>query len=250
MAETAAPRAAGRTRWTPRLWRWHRWLAWLVALQVAAWVFGGALFAWLPFQAWVKSADSVAKPSAPLPSGWNQALGRADLPDAPVLSVSSVTTARGPAWQIRHQGKDDTWLFANGHALAPPDEAAVRVFAQSLYRGSGRLVEVQRLAKPPRQLGIVREIGERVDVWAVRFDDPLATRIYVDARSGQFVAARTEAWVLYDFFWRLHVMDYSAGEDFNNPVLRAAVLAALALVITGGVLLVLSVRRRRQSLRR
>jgi hypothetical protein len=52
--------------------------------------------------------------------------------------------------------------------------------------------------------------------------------------------------VLYDFFWRLHVMDYSAGEDFNNPVLRVAVLAALALVITGGALLVLSVRRRRR----
>jgi hypothetical protein len=244
MAEQAVPPSAGRARWTPRLWRWHRWLAWLVALQVAAWVGGGALFAWLPFQAWVKSAESVAKPSAPLPAGWNQALGRAELPQAPVLSVSSVTTARGPAWQIRHKGLEDTLLSASGHALRPPDETAVRVFAQSLYRGPGRLVEVHRLAKPPRRLGIVRELGERVDVWAVRFDDPLATRIYVDARTGQFVAARNEAWVLYDFFWRLHVMDYNAGEDFNNPMLRAAVLAALALVITGGVLLVLSVRRR------
>ena len=84
----------------------------------------------------------------------------------------------------------------------------------------------------------------RANLWVARFDDTLATRIYVDARTGQFVAARNEAWVLYDFFWRLHVMDYNAGEDFNNPMLRAAVLAALALVITGGVLLVLSVRRR------
>jgi ABC-type dipeptide/oligopeptide/nickel transport system ATPase subunit len=57
-----------------------------VALQVAACVFGGALFAWLPFQDWVKSAESVTKPSAPLPSGWNQALGRAELPDATVLA--------------------------------------------------------------------------------------------------------------------------------------------------------------------
>jgi hypothetical protein len=108
MAEQAVPQAAGRTRWTPRLWRWHRWLAWLVALQVAAWVIGGTLFAWLPFQDWVKSAESVSKPSASLAAGWNQALGRAELPDAPVLSVASAITARGPAWHIRHPGSQDT----------------------------------------------------------------------------------------------------------------------------------------------
>ena len=246
MAEEKAKRSDGRTRWTPRLWRWHRWLAWLVALQVAAWVVGGALFAWLPFQAWVKSAETVSKPSASLPAGWHQALGRAALPDGAVLSVASVITARGPAWQIRHVGGQDTWLWASGEPLVPPDDVAVRGFAQSLYKGPGRLVAVMRVADAPRRLGIVRETAGRADLWVARFDDTLATRIYVDARTAQFVAARNEAWVLYDFFWRLHVMDYNAGEDFNNPMLRAAVLAALALVITGGVLLVLSVRRRRR----
>ncbi len=235
-----------RSHWTPRLWRWHRWLAWLVALQVAAWVVGGLLFAWLPFQAWVKSADSVSKPSATLPARWSEALGRAQLPDAPVLSVANVATARGPAWQVRHPQGPDTWLSASGAPLVPPDEAAVAAFAQSLYRGAGRLAAVERLAEPPRRLGIVRETGARADLWVARFDDSLATRLYVDARSGQFVAARNEAWVLYDFFWRLHVMDYSDGEDFNNPLLRAAALAAVALVTTGAVLLVLSLRRRRR----
>lgn len=236
----------GRSSWTPRLWRWHRWLAWLVVLQVTAWVGGGVLFAWLPFQAWVKSADSVAKPSAILPTGWAEALGRAQLPAAPVLSVASVTTARGPAWQIRHPARPDTWLSANGAPLTPPDEAAVAAFAQSLYRGAGRLAAVERLVEPPRRLGIVRETGARADLWVARFDDTLATRLYVDARSGQFVTARNDAWVLYDFFWRLHVMDYSAGEDFNNGLLRAASLAAMALVVSGGALLLLSIRRRRR----
>ena len=246
MAEEKAKRSGGRTRWTPRLWRWHRWLAWLVALQVAAWVVGGALFAWLPFQAWVKSAETVSKPSASLPAGWHQALGRAALPDGAVLSVASVITARGPAWQIRHMGSQDTWLSASGEPLAPPDDVAIRGFAQSLYKGSGRLVAVMRVAEPPRRLGIVRETAGRANLWVARFDDTLATRIYVDARTGQFVAARNEAWVLYDFFWRLHVMDYSDGEDFNNPLLRAAVLGATALVLTGVLLLALSLRRRRR----
>ena len=244
MADTSSASSPGRSLWTPRLWRWHRWLAWLVALQVAAWVLGGALFAWLPFQAWVKSGDAVVKPVMQLPAGWVQGLARAVLPQAPVLSVASVATASGPAWQIRHSGRADTWLRADGQPLSPPDEALARGFAQSLYRGPGRMAAAQRLTESPRRLGIVREAGTRADLWVVHFDDALATRIYIDARSGQFVAARNEAWVLYDFFWRLHVMDYSEGEDFNNALLRAAALAALALVFSGLGLLGMSLRRR------
>lgn len=232
--------------WTPRLWRWHRWLAWIVALQVSAWILGGALFAWLPFNSWVKSAERVLKPSQPLPVGWAQLLSRAALPDAPVVSVASVATAGGPAWQIRHAGRADTWLAADGRPLPPPDEAAVRSFAHSLYRGTGRMVQVQRLSEPMRRMGIVREAGARSDLWVARFDDALATRLLIDARSGQLVAARNEAWVLYDFFWRLHVMDYDGGEDFNNPLLRGAVLAALALLITGACLLGSSLARARR----
>ena len=137
-----------------------------------------------------------------------------------------------------------------GGALPPPDAAAVTRFAQQLYTGPGTLARVQRLAEVPRRLGLVRELGARQNVWQARFDDALQTRLYVDATSGELLAVRTEAWVLYDFFWRLHVMDYSEGEDFNNPLLRAASLAALALVLTGSALVTLALARawrRRQA---
>jgi len=103
---------------------------------------------------------------------------------------------------------------------------------------------VQRLAESPLRLGIVREAGERRDLWLARFDDRLQTRLYVDGRSGELLAVRNEAWVVYDFFFRLHVMDYQGGDDFNNPLLRAAATVALGLVLTGLVLLGLSLRRR------
>lgn len=41
---------------------------------------GGLLFAWLPLQAWVKSADAVAKPQAALPAQWARALASAAPP--------------------------------------------------------------------------------------------------------------------------------------------------------------------------
>jgi hypothetical protein len=49
---------------------------------------------------------------------------------------------------------------------------------------------------------------------------------------------------------RLLIIDpigcFSGGEDFNNPLLRAAVLGATALVLTGVLLLAMSLRRRRR----
>ncbi len=238
----------------PRFFRWHRWLAYAVALQVLAWVLGGLIFAWLPFQGWVKGKDWVDAPKLALPADWAQPLLRvaaaaATSASAPPLSISSVATAQGPAWRLRSAG-GETWWTSSGEALPAPDAAAVTRFAQGLYRGPGQLAQVQRLAEAPRRLGLVRELGGRKDIWQARFEDALQTRLYVDARSGELLAVRTEAWVIYDFFWRLHVMDYSEGEDFNNPLLRTASIAAALLVATGSVLVTLSLARawrRRQA---
>lgn len=226
-----------------RFFRWHRWLAYLVGVQLLAWMLGGLVFAWVPFQAWVKGGDAFVKPQQPLPAGWAQALSAAPAGAAgPVLSLRSVATAGGPALLLR-RASGEQWLAAAGGELPPADAASVGRYARSLYRGAGALAEVQRLDHVPPRLGIVRELGERQGVWRARFDDRLATRMYFDARSGEFLAVRNDAWVLYDFFWRLHVMDYSEGEDFNNSLLRASATAAFALLATGSVLVTLALRR-------
>lgn len=225
-----------------RFFRWHRWLGYLVALQVLVWVLGGAVFAWLPFQAWVKSQDAVAKPAAVLAAGWAQRLAAGLPSDQPLVSVQSVTTARGMAWRLRST-QGERWVDADGRDLRPPDDAAVRAFAMALYKGAGRLEGVALLPQVPPRLGIVNELVAPRAVWQARFGDALQTRLYIDSRSGELLAARNEAWVWYDFFWRLHVMDYGGGEDFNNPLLRAAAPLAVGLALTGLVMLTLALRR-------
>ncbi|MBL8341531.1 MAG: PepSY domain-containing protein [Rubrivivax sp.] len=229
----------------PRFFRWHRWLAWVVAIQVLAWVAGGFVFTWLPFKAWVKGEEHVRRPQQPLPADWARQVARhlEAHPGASVLAVTSVLTPAGPALKLRH-AKGETWVGADGQALAPPDEAAMRAFARRHYLGdAGTALAVQRLPSVPPRALIVREAGERTDLWRASFDDFVGTRLYFDARSGELVAMRNDAWVLYDFFWRLHLMDYTAGDDFSHPLVKAASLAALALVLTGAVLAVLAVRR-------
>ena len=227
-----------------RFFRWHRWLGWLVAVQVLAWIVGGLVFTWLPFKPWVKSEDAVRQPQQVLPVDWAAHVARhmagAALP--PVIAVQSVATASGPALRLRHAG-GDTWLSAHGGELAAPDAAAIARHARSLYRGGGALSQVEKLTEVPARLLIVREAGASRNVWRASFDDALGTRLYFDGRSGQLLAARNDAWVLYDFLWRLHLMDYANGEDFNHWLIKAASLLAFGLVLTGLVLAGLALRR-------
>ncbi len=228
--------------------RIHRWLGWLIGLQVLVWVTGGVVFSLVPFNPWVKGGDTVKPPTVVLPAGWAERAApalqaAAQLGD--VAAVAAVATPQGPALRVSYRaGPKPAIVPADGTAWAPPDEAALRRFATGLYQGQATVTALERVAQVPRRLGIVAETAGRGDLWRLRFDDALSTRIYLDGRTGEFVTSRNEAWVWYDFFWRLHIMDYADGEDFNGTLLRVASLAAWALVIAGALLAALAARRR------
>lgn len=226
---------------TTQAWRWHRWLGWAAGLQVLVWVSSGVLFAWLPFEPWVKGGEQLQRPVlslAALPPGLE------GIDPARVTALAAVATPRGTAWRIGLKGEPrPAYRPLSGGAWVPPDAAAVRAFALTLVPRAGEPLAVERLATVPARLGIVQETGGRGELWRVRFGDGLGTRLYLDGEGGDLVALRNEAWVWYDFFWRLHIMDYGGGEDFNNSLLRAASLLSWALVAAGAVLSVLAARR-------
>jgi uncharacterized iron-regulated membrane protein len=228
--------------------RIHRWLGWLVGLQVLVWVVGGLVFSIVPFQPFVKANDTVKPPKVTLPTGWATLVApglQAAAALGEVAAVTTVVTPHGAALRVNYRGaRPPSLVLADGRPWSAPDEAAVKRFASSLYTGSAGVLAVERLASVPPRLGIVAETGGRGDLWRVRFDDGLATRIYLNGSTGEFVTSRNEAWVWYDFFWRLHIMDYSGGEDFNNTLLRVASVSAFGLVAAGAVLAVLALRRR------
>jgi len=162
-----------------------------------------------------------------------------------VVAVAAVGTPQGPALRVSYRADHDPVIvLADGTAWMPPDGAAVRRFAVSLYQGQANVTAVERMSSVPSRLGIVAETGGRGDVWRVGFDDTLATRIYLNGNTGEFLTSRNEAWVWYDFFWRLHIMDYTGGENFNGTLLRLASVTAFSLVLAGAVLATLAVRRR------
>lgn len=234
-------------RLSPLTFRLHRWLGWIVGLQVLAWIAGGLLFAWLPFEPWVKGQAVAQAPALQLPADWAQRAAAA-APAAALQGLQAVRLPQGAALKLRHEG-ETRWLLLDGRDWQEPEAAAIAGLAREVYRGEGRLLGVERLAQLPRRLLIVDEVGGRTDLWQARFDDGLRTRLYFDGRSGEYLFVRTEAWVWFDFFWRLHIMDYGHGHDFNGGLLRAASVLALALSLAGLLLALLALRRQLRTRR-
>ncbi len=229
----------------------HRWLAYAVGVQLVLWVAGGLVFSLMPFQAWVKGGDVLRKPQPVLSTDWpaHVSVALAATPAVAVTGVIAIATPHGSALKLSVSGQERPVIVrADGGAWTSPDAAAIGRFAATLYGGDGRLLDAVPIgAGAVTRLGIVDETGGRPNLWRVRFDDRLATRLYFDGHSGEFVALRNEAWVWYDFFWRLHIMDYRGGEDFNHAIVRVAAVGAGLMVLAGAVLTVLAARR---SLRR
>lgn len=222
--------------------RVHRVMSYFVFAQVLAWVTGGVVFALLPFDGVVKGGAYVTKPEPVLSEGWAAAVAGPLSGLRGVKHVGAFASPWGPALRVRHEG-GETRLRADGRALPDADSASVAAAARAIYRGPGALAEVRRVERAARRLGIVDETGGRRDLWRARFGDRLGTRLYFDGPSGEYLTVRNEAWVAYDFFWRLHIMDYGGGEDFNNLPLRVFAVSALGFALSGAVLTVSAARR-------
>ncbi|MFZ5668731.1 MAG: PepSY domain-containing protein [Pseudomonadota bacterium] len=212
----------------------HKWVGLAVGIQVLFWVAGGLVMTVLPIER-VRSEHHLAEAKPPplalevlLPA--DEAARRARV--RPV-EAQLRTTPRGPVWSFRTAGGGDPLIVAasTGAPLPPmtPDEA--RAAAVSAYVGEGRPLAVRLLDQAPA------ETGKSGPLWRVDFDDAEKTTFYLSPQSGEVVSRRSDVWRFYDFFWRLHIMDWKDGENFNHPLIIAAALLSLAIVATGFILL-------------
>lgn len=228
-------------------------MGYLVGVQVLLWIAGGAVFAWLPFQDQVKSAALVRAPSLSLDGQAWQALRERGLAFTPqgLTGLKLLPSAQGPVLQWK-DGAGQGCRRLDGTPCQAVDEAQAVGFARALYQGPATTpaTAVRLQSGAPTQWGIVREFRSSTPAWQVRFQDDWQQRVYISVATGEYLGARNDRWVLYDFFWRLHVMDYSEGEDFNHPLIQVASALALLLSLSGVVMLAFALRREWRQWRR
>ena len=211
----------------------HKWVALFVGIQLLLWTVSGLVFTLLDPKN--VSGELLASPPA-MPT----------LSAEVTLSDPTVwmgTYANRSVHEVSLRPLDDDWVYRIVHeggielrraedgALVVIDAAGARRLARNHYQGEGRLVGVQYLAESTLE---TREAGA---TWRATFDDPDGTSLYFSADDGALVAARSDTWRVFDFFWMLHTMDYAGRDDFNNPLVILVTSASLWIGVTGVLLL-------------
>lgn len=228
--------------------RAHKWLAIIVGVQLLLWFASGALMSFLPIER-VHGDHLVDRAAAaPLPASITLADPSAYLRSAaqPVQSVTIRMLNGRPVAELTSGDSVRLVDAVTGNVLPSVDAAAAEAIARAAWRGSGRpAAAVSKIADPSP------EYRGALPAWRVVFADTDATRVFIPVATGRIAAVRTGTWRLYDFFWGLHIMDWTGHENFNTPWLLSFALGGLALWLGGAVLLYMRwpVRRRARAIR-
>ena len=214
----------------------HKWLGLVVALQLLVWT-GTGLFMVSFHLVDVRGEKLVHPTSHVTPIDMSKvtlsstdAL-RAVVEDRP-YELKLKTLAGRPVYEVR--AEIGVYLVAadTGEILSPVSRSLATDIARAAWAGEGELLSVGELAAAPQESGLSGP------VWAALFAGDGKPTLYVSASNGQVSAPRTDLWRIYDFFYGLHLMDYTEHENANQPWTIALAILALSTVLFGVVLLV------------
>ncbi len=224
----------------------HKWIGLVVGIQVVLWMLSGLVMAVLPIET-VRSEQNIAKQEPLLLDGLtviapDQAASAAG---GGASAIALTGLAGDPVYEVKTaDGKTALIDARSGTILSPISEALARRIAEADFAPEAAIASASL---------VTEEGGDyrgRLPAWRIAFDDPDTTRIYVAANDGRVSARRSDTWRLYDFFWMLHIMDYSARENFNSPWMVFFAAGGLAVALSGIGLLWWSVLRPRFRRRR
>ncbi len=225
-------------RWTLKL---HKWIALIIGLQILAWVLGGLVFSILDIEK-VRGEHKIAEqPHLPLTPESIITLKEAVKMNR-IVKVHHASLGRmvnRPVWRIMIEDEKHLVIDGlSGEILSPISFELATEIAEADYGGTGEISSVAYVEHPPT------EYPHKGAAWVAKFDDRDNTTLYIHPDSAEVKSRRSTTWRIFDFFWKLHVMDYDDGENFNHPLLVGAAFIALGLVLSGFILLFVRLRRK------
>ncbi|MBM3412029.1 MAG: hypothetical protein FJY19_01410 [Bacteroidetes bacterium] len=78
--------------------------------------------------------------------------------------------------------------------------------------------------------------------YAITFEHPTNTTVYVASELGTVQKFRNNSWRIFDFLWMMHTMDYEGRDNFGNTLLRIFSIFGLVTVISGFALFFISTK--------
>ena len=218
----------------PWLRRIHKWLGLLLGVQLFLWVLSGLVFNWLDH----KDVSGRHLLNTAEPSSLSLAVDPTEVlkqyPNA--TSVERVNRFNTEWWLIK---TDQQNALIDVVTLKPKkvSKSVILTEVEKLYSGaviSDAILERERTLENRRF---------ELPVWRVDINDKHSSTLYFD-QFGQFIDIKTDTWRIFDFFWMLHIMDYSGRSDFNNALVIFVAIGSLFISLTG-ILLLFSVFNKR-----
>jgi hypothetical protein len=225
----------------------HQGLGLLIGIQVVLWISGGVVMSVLPIEK-VRGEDWVAETeSGHIPADLTllapDRVAR-DLGFSPLESADLGLWLDTPVYRLHAAGKNHLADAVTGELISPLDEDQARKVALRDYAGPGSVAKVGLQEEPLLEIR-----GRDLPQWRIDFNDSRHTTVYVSPQTGQVTGRRNRIWRVYDFFWMLHIMDYSQRDDFNHPLLIVSAAGAWIRATTGIWLVVTWLSRKRKRTR-
>ncbi len=217
----------------------HKWIGLVVGIQILFWVLGGLIMTAIPIERVHGDHHIGLAPKAAIAP--DQVLPYAEVVKRAEFEVAKAElrgTPRGPVWIVDSVNGQQKWMDAKtGGDIEEITEAQARAAAVASYTGQGKPVSVKLFDAPPVEAQTDNQ------TWQVKFDDGEGTTLYINGFDGDVVSRRSDIWRFYDFFFRLHIMNFGPAETYNHPLIIAASAVTLAVVLTGFILLWFKVGR-------
>jgi hypothetical protein len=207
-----SPRATRTVRWL------HLWGGVIVGIQLILWVASGLVMVVRPLDEVRGTTLRRDPPALVVPAG---------LPALPGVEKLELGQLLGkPVWKLTDGQGKRLLDAATGQPIAiTPTLAEAIARAGTKLSGPATVTAIT----PANPASDWRETaGHRVEFAG-------ETRVYITAQ-GDIGAVRTPWWRFYDLFWGLHIMDWQERENTHGPLIIAATILSLGVVLTGALL--------------
>jgi Na(+)-translocating NADH:ubiquinone oxidoreductase F subunit len=125
-----------------------------------------------------------------------------------------------------------TLINATNGSVIRFDKRDAERLARQDFVGEGDIVSIESGVAPDQETRT-----RQGPYWRVNFSDKANSSLYISTATGRILDRRNSYWRVFDFFWMLHIMDYSGRQDFNNPLIIIVALISIWLGLSGFILL-------------
>ena len=207
--------------------RIHKWVGLVIGLQFLLWAISGTAMALLDMDE-VAGGPMAETAAPPLPAGstaWPRV--QQALSGQPVSKLAIRTLPQGAVYQVATANGVRLFSAKDGAPLAIDGPAAAAI-ARAAHPGGAAVKSIA----PLKELTFAVRDHE-LPIWKADFGDARNSSYYVSGSTGELLERRNDTWRWWDFFWMLHIMDYSERASFNHPLIITVGFAMVWLAVTG-----------------